>query len=81
MWVWAGFKNGTGKDVVGVTLVNSATDESVQDASLELSRINCGDNCDGYPTFSFSGLAAGDYTLRISRNGSFAAEAPFTVSG
>jgi hypothetical protein len=81
VWVWAGFTKGTGQDVVGVTLVDSATDEAVQDASLELSRVNCTNICNGYLKFSFSGLAAGDYTLRVSRNGTFAAEAPFTVSG
>lgn len=81
VWVWAGFTKGTGQDVVGVTLVDSATDEAVQDASLELSRVNCTNICNGYLKFSFSGVSAGDYILRVSRNGTFAAEAPFTVSG
>ncbi len=81
VWVWAGFTKGTGQDVVGVTLVDGATDESVQDASLELSRVNCTDICNGYLKFSFGGVPAGDYILRVSRNGTFAAETPFTVSG
>jgi hypothetical protein len=80
VWVWAGFKKGTGSDVVGVTLVDPATDEEIQDASLELSQVNCGTVCNGYLKFSFSGLSAGDYVLRVTRNGTFAAEAPFTVS-
>jgi hypothetical protein len=80
VWVWAGFKKGTGSDVVGVTLVDPATNEEIQDASLELSQVNCGTVCNGYLKFSFSGLSAGDYVLRVTRNGTFAAEAPFTVS-
>jgi hypothetical protein len=80
VWVWAGFKKGTGSDVVGVTLVDPATDEEIQDASLELSDINCAKICNGYINFKFSGLSAGDYVLRVTRNGTFAAEAPFTVT-
>jgi hypothetical protein len=81
VWVWAGFTKGTGEDVVGVTLVDSASGDEIQDASLELSRVNCTNICNGYLKFSFGGVTAGDYTLRVSRNGTFAAEAPFTVSG
>ncbi len=79
VWVWAGFTKGTGDDVVGVTLVDK-TGGALQDASLELSKINCGQACNGWLTFSFSGLTAGHYKLRVSRNGAPAAEAPFTVS-
>ena len=79
VWVWAGFTNGTGNDVVGVTLVNKAG-TALQDTSLELSKINCGQVCNGYLKFSFSGLAPGSYSLRVNRNGAPAAEAPFTVS-
>ncbi len=81
VWVWAGFTKGNGTDVVGVTLVNAKSGESVQDASLELSRINCGAVCNGYLKFSFNGLPPGDYRLRVNRNGAPAAEAPFTVAG
>ncbi|HEX5397230.1 MAG TPA: hypothetical protein VFX74_09130 [Candidatus Limnocylindria bacterium] len=81
VWVWAGFTKGTGEDVVGVTLVDSASGDEIQDASLELSRVNCTNICNGYLKFSFGGVTAGEYTLRVSRNGTFAAEAPFTVSG
>lgn len=79
VWVWAGFTKGTGNDVVGVTLVDKAGG-ALQDASLELSKINCGQVCNGYLKFSFSGLAPGNYSLRVNRNGAPAAAAPFTVS-
>ncbi len=69
--------------MLGFTLVDADTDEVLQDTSLELSTINCpADGCPGgYTTFSFGGLSPGSYLLRVSRNGTFAAEAPFTVSG
>ncbi len=81
VWVWIGFTKGNGSDVVGVTLVDTADSSSVGDASLELSKINCGTVCKGYIRFSFAGLDPGKYKLRVNRNGAPAAEAPFTVAG
>ncbi len=81
IWAWAGFKRGTSDDVVSITLIEKKSHDKLSEASRDLSEIGCGERCDGYLSFRFSGLAPGDYVLRIDRNGDFAAEAPFTVTG
>ncbi len=86
MWVYIGFQKGRSSDVVGMTIVDSA-DAVVAQASIELSQVNCPVDvpCNGwllFPGFGtpYTGLAAGDYRIRINRNGLPAAEADFTVS-
>jgi hypothetical protein len=76
--VWVGFENGTSDDVIGATLV--APDGSTVDGSIDLDDIGCGDSCDGYTRFPFSGLSPGDYEVRITRNGEPAAETTFEVT-
>lgn len=80
IWVWVGFRKGTDDDVLGVTILN-ALGQPVGDGSLSLEAIDCGDSCNGWGRFRFGGLAPGDYTIRIDRNGDPAAEASFTVTG
>jgi hypothetical protein len=80
VWVWVGFRKGTESDVLGVTIVN-ASGTSVGDGSLELGSIGCGDSCSGWARFRFTGLDVGNYTIRVTRNGTLAAEATFTVTG
>lgn len=81
IWVWAGFTRGTSDDVVSITLVDKDSGDELEDASRELAEIGCGQRCDGYLTFSFTGLTPGDYELRVDRNGEFAASTPLTVTG
>ncbi len=85
MWVWIGFEKGSRNDVIGMTILDSAGNQSAQ-ASIELSQLGCGAKgaCNGwilFPGFGtpYTGLSAGDYRIRINRNGLPAAEAPFTV--
>jgi hypothetical protein len=85
MWVWIGFEKGSRSDVIGMTILDSAGNVSAQ-ASIELSQLGCGATgaCNGwilFPGFGspYTGLNAGDYRIRINRNGLPAAEAPFTV--
>jgi hypothetical protein len=85
MWVWIGFEKGSRNDVIGMTILDSAGNVSAQ-ASIELSQLGCGATgaCNGwilFPGFGtpYTGLNAGDYRIRINRNGLPAAEAPFTV--
>jgi hypothetical protein len=82
LWVWIGFKRGTNDDVIGITVVDTASGSSVADASYELARLGAqSDRFNGWLKFPFSGIGAGDYQIRISRNGVPAAEASFSVGG
>jgi hypothetical protein len=81
VWVWVGWRNGSGEDVLGATIVNSSG-TAVTDNSIELGSIRgCDDTCNGWARFRFSGLAVGNYTIKVERNGTLAAEASFTVTG
>jgi hypothetical protein len=81
MWVWVGWRKGNGVDVLGANIVN-ASGTSVGDGSIELGSIKgCEDSCNGWARFRFTGLSVGNYTIRVSRNGTPAAEATFTVTG
>jgi hypothetical protein len=53
----------------------------VGDGSLALGSLDCGDSCNGWGRFRFNGLAVGNYTIEVERNGTPAAEATFTVTG
>ena len=86
MWVWIGFEKGHRDDVIGMTILDAAGAVSAQ-ASIELSQLGCGASgaCNGwilFPGFGtpYTGLDAGDYRIRINRNGLPAAEADFTVN-
>jgi hypothetical protein len=81
VWVWIGWRNGSGEDVLGATIVDSSG-TTVDDSSIELGSINgCSDTCNGWARFRFNGLAVGNYTIKVERNGTLAAEATFTVTG
>ena len=75
--IWVGFRNGTGSDVIGATLV--APDGSTVDGSIDLARINCGQSCNGWTYFPFRNLTPGTYTVEITRNGEPASETTFEV--
>jgi hypothetical protein len=76
-----GFRKGNGADVLTVNIVN-ASGQSVMDGSKTLSSIGCGEKpCSGWLIFRFSGLSAGNYAIKLDRNGTPAAEASFTVTG
>lgn len=80
VWVWVGFRKGNGADVLTVNVVD-ASGASVGDGSKSLAAIGCGDSpCSGWLRFEFSGLSAGNYTIRVDRNGAPAAQATFTMS-
>jgi len=80
VWVWVGFRKGNDTDVLDVTVVN-ASGSAVGDGSLSLGSIGCGDSCSGWGRFKFSSLGVGNYTIKVNRNGSLAAQATFTVTG
>ncbi|MEP7040566.1 MAG: hypothetical protein ABI864_03230 [Chloroflexota bacterium] len=80
VWVWIGFRKGNDADVLSVTVVNSGG-TSVGDGSLALGSIGCGNSCNGWARFRFSGLAVGNYTIKVERNDTPVAEATFTVTG
>ena len=80
VWAWVGFRNGNSSDVLEVSVIN-ASGTSAGDGSLELGSIGCGDSCSGWGRFRFTGLSVGNYTIRVERNGTFAAQATFTVTG
>lgn len=79
VWVWVGFRKGNSSDVLSVTIVDAAG-TSVGDGSLALGSLDCGDSCNGWGRFRFTGLAVGNYTIEVRRNGQLAAEATFTVT-
>lgn len=78
IWVFIGFRNGGDGDTLSVSILDS-TATSVRDGDIDLGGI-CAD-CNGYVRFRFSGLSAGSYTIKVERNGEFADEASFVVSG
>jgi hypothetical protein len=80
VWVWIGFRKGNDADVLAVNVLN-ASGTSVGDGSLALGSIGCGNACSGWARFKFSGLPVGDYTIRVNRNDTPAAQATFTVTG
>jgi hypothetical protein len=83
VWVWVGWREGSDLDTLGATIVDAAG-TSVADGSISLSSIGttgCGPSCNGWARFRFSGLSVGNYTIRVDRNGTLAAEATFTVTG
>jgi hypothetical protein len=83
VWVWVGWRTGNNSDTIGATIVDAAG-TAVADGHIPLSSIGengCGSSCNGWARFKFSGLAVGNYTIRVDRNGTLAAEATFTVTG
>jgi hypothetical protein len=77
--IWVGFENGNRNDVVGAIL--EAPDGSiVDDATIDLARIGCGQSCNGWTRFSFANLPPGTYEVRITRNGEPASSTTFEVS-
>ncbi|MEX1157120.1 MAG: hypothetical protein WED12_08130 [Chloroflexota bacterium] len=80
IWVWVGVRKGNGEDILGVAIVN-ASGATAGNGSLSLGAIGCDDSCSAWGRFRFGGLAPGNYTIRIDRNGEPAAEASFTVTG
>lgn len=83
VWVWVGWREGTNADTLGATIVDAAG-TAVADGHIPLSSIGksgCGSSCNGWARFKFSGLGVGNYTIRVDRNGTLAAEATFTVTG
>lgn len=83
VWVWVGWREGSDADTIGATIVDAAG-TAVADGHIPLSSIGksgCGSSCNGWARFSFSGLAVGNYTIKVDRNGTLAAEASFTVTG
>jgi hypothetical protein len=80
VWVWIGFRKGNDSDVLHVSILN-ASGTSVGDGSLSLGSIGCGSSCNGWARFKFSGLSVGNYTIKVDRNDTPAAEATFTVTG
>ncbi len=80
VWIWVGFRKGNNSDELGVKILDaSGTEEGT--GSLSLGSIGCGDSCNGWARFRFSGLDPGTYTIRVERGGVPAAEAGFTVTG
>jgi hypothetical protein len=80
VWVWIGFRKGSSQDLLAVSVVN-ASGQTVGDGSLSLGSIGCNDPCSGWARFRFTGLAVGNYTIRVDRNETLAAQATFTVTG
>ncbi len=66
--------------MLSVTVVDAAG-TAVGDGSLALGSIGCGDSCSGWARFRFSGLAVGNYTIKVERNDAPVTEAGFTVTG
>ena len=77
--IWVGFENGSPEDVVGVEIVGPAGN-TVADVSIDLVRIQCQRPCTGYTFFNFTNLEAGQYQVRVTRNGEAASATSFVVS-
>ena len=77
--IWVGFENGSPEDVVGVEIVGPEGN-TVADVSIDLVRIQCQRPCTGYTFFNFTNLDAGEYAVRVTRNGEPASATSFEVS-
>ncbi|MGH2416824.1 MAG: hypothetical protein ACRDFY_00685 [Candidatus Limnocylindria bacterium] len=77
--MWVGFRSGNGNDVLGVTLIGP-DGATIGEGSIELADIRCGQTCNGYTRFPFSGLGPGTYEVQVTRNGELAAETSFEVT-
>jgi hypothetical protein len=83
VWVWVGWHKGSDADSLGVKIEDAAGATVGTGGPLALSSIGkngCGASCNGWARFKFGGLAPGDYTIRIDRNGVQVAQASFTVN-
>jgi hypothetical protein len=76
--IWVGFEQGSGRDVVGATVVSP--DGSTADGSIDLSRIGCSEACRGWTYFPFRNLTPGTYEVQITRNGEPAGSTSFEVA-
>ena len=78
LWVLVSFRHAGASDVIGFAIVDSAGNLQA-DASLDLGFCGTSTDCAGYTYHQFSGLAPGDYRVRVTRNGTPAAETTFSV--
>ena len=80
VWIWVGFANGTGDDVIGAEVIGP-DGSTVGEGTIDLARIGCRPSCPGgWTYFPFSGLDPGTYEVRITRNGDLASTTDFEVT-
>ena len=79
LWILVSFRHAKPDDVIGVAIVDSNGNLQA-DASLDLSFCGTNTDCAGWTFFPFNNLAAGDYRVRVTRNGTPAAETTFEVT-
>jgi hypothetical protein len=78
LWILVSFRHAAASDVIGFNIVDSGGNLQA-DASLDLGFCGASTDCAGYTYHQFSGLAPGDYRVRVTRNGTPAAETTFSV--
>jgi hypothetical protein len=79
VWILVSFRHAQPTDVIGVT-VHDESGATVEQGSIPLNFCGTNTDCAGYTYFYFSSLAAGDYTVRATRNGTEVATTGFTVA-
>jgi hypothetical protein len=79
VWILVSFRHAQPSDVIGVT-VHDQSGTTVDQGSIPLNFCGANTDCAGYTYFFFSGLAAGDYDVRATRNGTQVATTNFTVT-
>jgi hypothetical protein len=78
VWILTSFRHGVPTDIIMVEVLHESG-TVVDDGSISLSFCGTNTDCAGYTYFRFSNLDPGDYDVRVTRNGTPAAETSFTV--
>lgn len=69
---WVGFSGASGSDTLILVLRENGAAVADSDFQLGGAPFNCSANCTGYARQAFAGLAPGEYTLEVLRNGEMA---------
>jgi hypothetical protein len=78
LWILVSFRHGVPTDVLRVEIIDAGGTVR-DDGSLDLAFCGSNTDCAGWTYFRFSNLSTGEYSVRVTRNGTLAAVTTFEV--